>query len=163
MARLQIERDGADPETMEVTIRPPLARNLLTIAFGALWCFGLASVGTSFVRDGVWFMGVLPLSAAALGAFIFWRIATGSVKTSDGGIQVRNVLHTFEIPWGSVDDIRVARRTTSWRWGFEFVLSDGRTVGADVLSGKDAQPGSIGGKRLDAAVSQLVERLHRTP
>jgi hypothetical protein len=159
--QLQIERGDADSEGVEVTIRPPLARNLFTISFGALWCSGLASVGTSFVRDGLWFIGLLPLSAAGLGALMFWRIASASVKTSERGLHVRNVLHTVQVPWSSVDDIRIARRGVSWRRGLELVLNDGQTVSVDVLSGNDAQPGLIAGKRLDAAQAQLRDRHQR--
>jgi hypothetical protein len=104
---------------MEVTIRPPLARNLFTISFGALWCSGLASVGMSFLRDGLWPMALLPVSAAGLGALMFWRIASTSVKTSQRGVRVRNVLHTFRVPWNSVDNIRIARRGVSWRRGLD--------------------------------------------
>ena len=159
--QLQIERGDADSEGVEVTIRPPLARNLFTISFGGLWCSGLASVGTSFVRDGLWFIGLLPLSAAGLGALMFWRIASASVKTSERGLRVRNMRHTVLVPWSSVDDIRIARRGVSWRRGLELVLNDGQTVSVDVLSGNDAQPGLIAGKRLDAAQAQLRDRYRR--
>jgi hypothetical protein len=111
------------------------------------------------VRDGLWFIGLLPLSAAGLGALMFWRIVSASAKTSEGGLRVRNVLHTVQVPWSSVDDIRIARRGVSWRRGLE--LNDAQTVSVDVLSGNDAQPGLIAGKRLDAAQAQLRDRQQR--
>ena len=148
---------------MEVTIRWPAGRILFVITFGALWCSGLASVGTSFVQDGLWFMGVLPLCASVLGALVFWRIASASVRTSEHGVRVRNVLHTFHLPWTSVDDVRIARRGASWWRGLELVLSDGQAVRVDVLSGRDAYPGLIAGQRLDAALAQLRTRVRRSP
>jgi hypothetical protein len=94
---------------------------------------------------------------------MFWRIASTSVKTSQRGVRVRNVLHTFQVPWNSVDNIRIARRGVSWRRGLELVLSNGQTVSVDVLSGKDAQTGLIGGKRLDAALARLRDRQQCLP
>jgi len=83
-----------------VEFRPTFGRGL-TIAVGALCVLGL---GLTVWRDPAAGLRVAPpLAAAAVGVWaLFGRPA---VLVTPGGVEIRNVLRTIELPWPSIQRV----------------------------------------------------------
>lgn len=145
----------------EVVIRRTLASRIFATVFGAAWTAGLATVSVLMIRDGAPFpIRFVPIAMAATGGILFWRQVTSSVKTTEPGVRIRNLLRTITVPWGDIDDIRMVP-ASGQATAARLFLRNGRSIAMDVLDG-DREAGSVRGRRQLAAFQELRSRVTGT-